>query len=183
MKIIALCISIFLFSINFAVAQDSKKLSRKEKKELKKQEQIAQNQAILELLESKKWVIEAHTVFDRYNQSYQINPTINFVGVRDEEGALQLGFDGLIGWNGVGGVTIDGKITRYEIKQAKERANPSINIRFQGRGMSSATINVSVNSSGLATAKVNGDFGDRITFTGMIKSLEESTVYKAQSLF
>jgi hypothetical protein len=49
--------------------------------------------------------------------------------------------------------------------------------------MSSATINVSVNSSGLATAKVNGDFGDRITFTGMIKSLEESTVYKAQSLF
>ena len=183
MKISAICFWILLFTMNIVIAQDNKKLSRKEKKALKKEEQIAQNKAILALLESKQWVIEAHTVFDRYNQSYQINPTINFVGVRNEEGALQLGFDGLIGWNGVGGVTIDGKITRYEIKQVKERANPSINIRFQGRGVSSATINVSVNSSGQATAKVNGDFGDRITFTGMIKSLEESVVYKGQSLF
>ena len=150
---------------------------------MKKQEQIEQNMAILALLHSKQWVIEAHTVFDRYNQSYQINPTINFVGVKDEEGALQLGFDGLIGWNGVGGVTVYGKITKYEIKEGKEKSNPSINMRFQGRGSSSATISVTVNSSGLATAKVNGDFGERITFTGMIKPLEESTVYKGQSLF
>ncbi|MCK5467467.1 MAG: DUF4251 domain-containing protein [Cyclobacteriaceae bacterium] len=183
MRILVFCISFFIVTIGVSIAQENKKLSRKEKKELKKQQQIEQKKAILDLLSSKTWVIEAHTVFDRYNQSYQLNPTINFVGIKGEEGALQLGFDGLIGWNGVGGVTIDGKITKYEIKEGKENSSPTVNLRFQGRGVGSAIINITVNSSGQATARVNGDFGDRITFSGMIKSLEESSVYKGQSLF
>lgn len=183
MRLLAICCCIFFVTVHISQAQQNQKLSKKEKKELKKQQQIAQNKAILEILYSKKWVIEAHTVFDRYSQSYQINPSINFVGVKDGEGALQLGFDGLIGWNGVGGVTVDGTVTKYEIKEGKEKSNPTINLRFQGRGVGSATINVTVNSSGQATAKVNGDFGERITFSGIIKSLDESVVYKGQSLF
>lgn len=183
MRILAFCLCILLTGINESIGQESKKLSKKERKELKKQQQLEQKKAIIELLYSKKWVIEAHTVFDRYSQSYQLNPSINFVGINDDEGALQLGFNGLIGWNGVGGVTVDGKITKYEIKEGNEKSNPTLNLRFQGRGVGSATINVTVNSSGQATARVNGDFGERITFSGIIKSLEESIVYKGQSLF
>ena len=183
MKILVFCIGLFLFAINGSVAQEHKKLSKKEKKELKKQQQIEQKKALVDLLNSKAWVIEAHTVYDRYNQSYQLNPTINFVGVNGDEGALQLGFDGLIGWNGVGGVTIDGKVTDYEINEGKSKSSPAVNLRFRGRVVGSATINVTINLSGQATARVNGDFGDRITFSGMIKSLEDSSVYKGQSLF
>ena len=183
MRILVFCISFLFITISVSIAQENKKLSRKDRKELKKQQQIEQKKAILDLLYSETWVIEAHTVFDRYNQSYQLNPTINFVGIKGEEGALQLGFDGLIGWNGVGGLTIDGKITKYEIKEGKENSSPTVNLRFQGRGVGSAIINITVNSSGQATARVNGDFGDRITFSGMIKSIEESSVYKGQSLF
>ena len=183
MRILALSICMLFVSLNETIAQEEKKLSRKERKELKKQQQLEQKKVILELLYSKQWVIEAHTVYDRYNQSYQLNPSINFVGIKNEEGALQLGFDGLIGWNGVGGVTIDGNVTKYEVKEGKEKSSPVLNLRFQGRGAGSATINVTVNSSGQATARVNGDFGDRITFAGVIRSLENSTVYKGQSLF
>lgn len=183
MKIIIFCISFFLFTINVSIAQQNKKLSRKERKELKKQQQIEQKKAILNLLKGQAWVIEAHTVFDRYNQSYQLNPSINFVGIKGEEGALQLGFNGLIGWNGVGGVTVDGTITKYEIKEGKEKSNPTVNLRFQGRGIGSASITINVNSSGQATARVSGDFGDRITFSGIIKSINDSSVYKGQSLF
>lgn len=183
MRILLICLCLFILYANNTIAQETQKLSKKERKELKKQQQIAQKKAILDLLYNKEWVIEAHTVFDRYNQSYQLNPTINFVGVNGDEGAMQLGFDGLIGWNGVGGVTIDGSVTKYEIKEGKEKQSPVANLRFQGRGIGSATINITVNTSGQATAKVSGDFGDRITFSGIIKSLEESTVYKGQSLF
>ena len=108
---------------------------------------------------------------------------INFVGIKGDEGALQLGFDGLIGWNGVGGVTIDGKVTKYEVKEGKNNSSPTVSLRFQGRGVGSASINVTLNSSGQASARISGDFGDRITFSGIIKSLDESTVYKGQSLF
>ena len=183
MRIIVIYLGLIILFTHSTIAQENQKLSRKERKELKKQEQIAQKKAILDLLYKKAWVIEAHTVFDRYNQSYQLNPTINFVGVNGDEGAMQLGFDGLIGWNGVGGVTIDGKVTKYEIKEGKENQSPTANLRFQGRGVGSASINISVNTSGQATARVSGDFGDRITFSGIIKSLEESSVYKGQSLF
>lgn len=175
------CITFIIGSPAFS--QETEKLSKKERKELKKKQRIEQKRALLELLHSKQWVIEAHTVFDRYNQSYQINPSINFVGIKGEEGAMQLGFDGLIGWNGVGGVTIDGSVTLYEVKEGKDNQNPSASIRFQGRGVGSASINISLTSSGQATAKVSGDFGDRITFSGMIKPLEDSMVYKGQSLF
>lgn len=183
MRIVAFFICLLFINLSDIIAQEKTKLSRKEKKELKKQQQAEQKRVLLDLIHSKMWVIEAHTVFDRYNQSYQLNPTINFVGIKEEEGALQLGFDGLIGWNGVGGVTLDGKVTKYEVKEGKGDAMPSVSIRFQGRGVGSAIINVSLNSSGQATAKVNGDFGDRITFSGMIKPLDESNVYKGQSLF
>jgi hypothetical protein len=183
MRILAVCIVIFITNITFSVAQEEKKLSKKERKELKNQQLAEQKQAILTLLNAKAWVIEAHTVYDRYSQSYQLNPTINFVGVNGDEGALQLGFNGLIGWNGVGGVTVDGSVTKYEVKEGKDNSAPTVNLRFQGRAVGSATISVTVNTSGQATARVNGDFGERITFSGMLKSLEESNVYKGQSLF
>ena len=183
MRLLALGFCLIYFNITTLLAQEEKKLTKKERKELKKQQQREQAKAILDLLYSKQWVIEAHTVFDRYNQSYQLNPTINFVGVKEDEGALQLGFDGLIGWNGVGGITVDGKITKYELKEGKEKTGPSLTMHFSGRGMASAIISVSVTTSGQATARVNGAFGDRITFAGQLRSLDESVVYKGQSIF
>ncbi len=175
-------ICIFLL-FDLAIAQDTQKLSKREKKEQQQKEAESQKKAIIELLKNKAWVIEAHTVLDRYNNSFQLNPSINFVGVKGDEGALQLGFNGLIGWNGVGGVTIDGTVTKYELLEGNQKQGPSVNLRFQGRGVGSATISISVNTSGQATARVSGDFGERITFSGMIVSLENSTVYKSQSLF
>jgi len=183
MRLIVCCIGLLFFSSVSLLGQDNKNLSKKEKKEQRKQLQIEQKKAIMTLLESKEWVIEAHTVFDRYSLSYQLNPSINFVGIKGNEGAMQLGFDGLIGWNGVGGVTIDGSVTKYEIKEGKENMSPTVNLRFQGRGIGSATVSISVTTAGQATARVNGDFGERITFSGIIKPLSESIVYKGQSLF
>lgn len=175
---------IFILSLcTSGLAQENPKISKREKKELKQKESQANKKALIELLENKAWVIEAHTVLDRYNNSFQLNPSLNFIGVNGDEGAMQLGFNGLIGWNGVGGITIDGKVTNYEFVEGKEKQGPSLTLRFQGRGMGSANISISVNTSGQATARVSGDFGDRITFSGMIVPLENSTVYKGQSLF
>ncbi len=170
-------------SVDISVAQEKKKLSKKEKKELKKELELEKRKAIMELLLSQEWIIEAHTVYDKHNQSYQISPTTNFVCIKGEDGIIQLGFDGLIGWNGVGGITLDGKVTSYKIIEGKKNNNPSINLRFQGRGVGSANINITVNSSSQANAKVSGDFGDRVTFSGVLKSKDESAVYKGQSLF
>ncbi|NJN26288.1 MAG: DUF4251 domain-containing protein [Cyclobacteriaceae bacterium] len=182
MRIVLCCIAMLMAYPACLIAQNQK-ISKKERKELELQQQIAQKKAMLDLLESQEWVLEAHTVFDRYNVSYQINPTINFVGIQGTNGVMQLGFDELIGWNGVGGVTIQGNVTKYELKAGKAKGNPVVTLRFQGRGMGAATLAISVNPTGQAMAKVNGDFGDRIIFSGIIKALSESAVYQGSSLF
>ncbi len=183
MRNLFFCFLILTIPVSTALSQENKKLSKKEQKELRKKLEVEQKEAILELLQNKEWVIEAHTVYDRYNQSYQISPTINFIAVKGKEGVIQLGFDKLIGWNGVGGITLDGQVTSYKIVEGKKNNNPSVSLRFEGRGVGSAKIMITVNSSSQATAKVSGDFGDRITFSGILKSIDESSVYKGQSIF
>ena len=180
-----LLILIFLISTSlFAQEMEGKqKLTKEQRKELRKQKTLENKQKIIDLLNSQQWIIEANTVYDRYNQSYQLNPTINFVGVDNKDAALQLGFDGVVGWNGVGGVTIDGTVTSYKVNEGKGNSSPSVSLRFSGRGTGSANIHVTVNSSGNATARVNGDFGSRITFQGQLVPVSESVVYKGQSLF
>jgi len=183
MKKYIFSISILFIISGISIAQQAEKLSKSERKEQKKMLAEKQKMALVDLLKSKAWVIEAHTVLDRYNRSFQLNPTINFVGVKDKEGAIQLGFNGLIGWNGVGGITIDGDVTKYDLLEGKGNQGPTLSLRFQGRGVGSAMISISVNLSGQATARVTGDFGDRITFLGSLVSLDDSVVYKGQSLF
>ena len=161
--------------------QGNQKLTKEQRKELRKQKTLENRQKMVGLLKSKQWILEANTVYDRYNQSYILDPTINFVGINGKEAALQLGFNGVVGWNGVGGVTVEGTVTSYKVNE--DKSGPSVSMRFSGRGAGSANIHVTVNSTGNATARVNGDFGSRITFQGQLVPVSESRVYQGQSLF
>ena len=185
MKNIVVILMMIVLSTTSTFAQISEKdLSRAEKKALRKEKEEKQMEEIIQLLHSKAWVIETHTVYDRYNQSYQMNQTLNFIGVKGEEGAIQLSFDGILGWNGVGGITLEGKVTSYEVKEGKKGNTPQVNLRFQGKaGIGSARINITVISSGQATARYSGDQGDRLTFSGQLVAIGNSSVYKGQSLF
>lgn len=162
---------------------DMSKLSKKERKALRKQQEEESIKMYIAILESKEWVIEAHTLYDRYQNSYILNPTINFVGMAKDHGAIQLGFDGLVGWNGVGGVTIDGSIDGYTIQERKGEKTPAARMTFRGRGTGSATVSLSVNSSGQARVDVSGNFGDRFSFAGRFVPMSQSVVYKGQSLY
>lgn len=183
-KVVVLLLMIAISAASTFAQVSEKKLSKAEKKAMRKEKEEKQLEEITTMIHAKAWVIEAHTVYDRTNRSYQINPTLNFVGVNGDEGAIQLGFDGVSGWNGIGGITLDGKITDYEIKEGKQGQAPTLTLRFQGRaGIGSARIIITVNSSGQATARYTGDHGDRVTFAGQIVPLAESRVYKGQSFF
>jgi hypothetical protein len=181
----------FLLAVLIAVgpammAQDNsagQEITREEKKAAKQQQQDIDLKKIESILASRQWVLEAHTVQDRYGNSFHLNPTINFVAVDGDNGTVQLGFNGLVGWNGVGGVTIEGNVTVYEMEKVKKNRSPRVSLRFQGRGAGWASIDLTVNTSYQATARLLGDFGDRITFQGQLVPLSESVVYKGQSLF
>jgi len=162
---------------------DTKKLSKEERKalrEAKKAEEARQKEIVFELnkdiANNKSWVIEAHTVFPKGGGSIPMDPTINFVSTREDETTIQLSFNGLVGWNGVGGITLDGKISKYEVNESKN----AINIRMTaiGPGMGPVDLMATVDINGNGRVTVSGNWGERITFSGNFVSFGNSRIFK-----
>ena len=111
--------------------EKTKKEMRAEKKADKKAERKAADaEALLKsnsLLVSKQWVLEATRVYGKSGRSFNLDPNINFVSIQEKDGVVQLSFSGLVGWNGIGGITIEGNVTRYEVKEPnKEGTGASV---------------------------------------------------------
>ena len=162
---------------------DTKELTKEEKKALKKakkEEQKLQREEALNNFEiyanNRQWVLEAYMVFDKAGQSYSMDPNINFVGADKEQATIQLSFNGIMGWNGVGGITQDGKIGTYTITKSKSVI--TIRMTAMGSGMGPVDILLTVSGDGIGSATVSGNWGDRITFKGKFVPLSESSVYK-----
>ena len=115
--------------------------------------------------------------------SFQLNSNINFVGFDGKYATIQLAFDQLIGWNGVGGITLDGTIENVEVKKGKNDIGVSatINVRPKTGGMIRMVFRSS--SDGNARVDVSGAYGDKFSFQGRIVSLAETTVYKGTPIF
>lgn len=162
--------------------EEWKKMSPKERKEYKQKILIDSKQKTLVALNSRAWVLEANTVQDHYGESYIIEPSLNFVGVAGENSTLQLGESGAIGINGVGGITLDGKVKKHDIDEGKKATSP-MSVRLEVSGASSGFVSILVNVSpdGNASATVTDMYGNRLTYRGQIKALGESRVFKGMT--
>ena len=135
-----------------------------------------------EIFEQKSFVLEATTVYSKKGRTFQMNPSINFVKLDNGEGVLQLAFHQIIGWNGIGGITLEGKVRNYKVDKGDGTKMPSVQFDMNGT-LGWATVRINVNSSGLARATVDaGMSGGRITFSGPLVPLSESNVYQGQSI-
>jgi hypothetical protein len=167
---------------------DTKNLSKEERKALrkaKKEEEKRKREVALQEFEkyadNKQWVVEAHTVFNKEGLSFQMDPNINFVGVDKDDVTVQLSFNGIMGWNGVGGVTLDGKIGKYEYQSDKKSV--TIEMSAMGSSIGMVDIFITITGDGNGRANVSGNWGERITFQGKFVSLTESTVYKGSTTY
>ena len=192
MKITYLFVAFFLSVSITGYAQtenpDTKNLTKEERKAMrkaKKEEDKRKREEALknfeEYAENREWVVEAYLVFDKQGQSYQMDPTINFVSVIGEKTVIQLSFNGLIGWNGVGGITLEGKIGKYEHSSDGKSVNITMSAMGSALGIVDIFLSVTGDSNGRAT--VSGNWGERITFQGKFVSLEESLIYKGTTTY
>lgn len=164
------------------------------KKEEKKKEKAAKKAAKIEadsisnanlkmMVASKAFVLEANTLYARSGQSFILNSTTSFVGFDGKNSTIQLAFDQLVGWNGVGGVTLDGTIAKFEIIDNKKGFGFTINVTVRQKVGGAVTMIFRVSSDGNARVDMSGTFGEKLTYQGRIVSLAETSVYKGTSLF
>jgi len=129
-----------------------------------------------QVLESKMFVLEARKVQNEYGNQYIVNNTLNFLMVDTTSSTIQIGSDSGLGPNGVGGITLKGKISNWEI--TKDESHGSFSIHLTVTTPESANeIFIDVSSFGNAKATVSGNKIRKFTYIGKLVSLKDSKVY------
>ncbi|MCA1741904.1 MAG: DUF4251 domain-containing protein [Bacteroidales bacterium] len=171
MKKIAASVIVLLFTIA-ASAQGQVSLSKEEKKALKleqkKQKETELSMNTAEALRSGTFVLKADRIRGRGGPSMNVDPTINFVAVEGKDAYVQVSPSSGYGLNGLGGVTLRGKITSLDIEQGKKHGSYNIVVNTIGHG-GNITIFMNVNKTGeMASATVNTNWGNRIELNGYL---------------
>ena len=167
---------LILFPVLF-YAQDAK-LSKSEKKEQKKVENDEQLKALYKIVESRQFVVEADQVYSSEGEIFNVMSSVNFFAVDSAFSTIQLSFVGLVGWNGVGGVTVDGRIDRFDINEFVSDKPITLNGSIIPRSGGNAQFTMYVYSTGMANVTVTGNWGSSITFQGRLFTLADSKVFK-----
>jgi len=184
MKKIITILLVLAFGLSLTAQEEQK--SKKEIRAERKQQELLQRDALRTIQDgwakNKTFVLEATQVFGKKGQMFQLTPSTNFVYVNGDQAILQLSFNGLSGWNGVGGITIKGKITKYKCDSENKNKPIYIQMSIQGsEGFQDVTLWIS--NSGSGEAQITDIKGNRIRFTGDVVSLEESKVFIGNSRF
>jgi hypothetical protein len=186
MKRIVLLMLLFSFTLTFQSFGQEKKLTRKERRAIEKQKQ-AQMDSVLAIqikraIDEKKWVLEADRLSNKVGQTVNVNSNLNFVALEGDEAYVQLGRDSGMGPNGVGGVTVRADVSKYEVKAGK-KGTYYIHV-FLTSALGSFDIRIDMNNTGqMASATVQGNSSRRVTYSGRLVPLSQSSVYKGTPLF
>ncbi len=178
MKIhVILLILVLVFSavIPAATAQDTmltkkeqKKLERVKKKKKRAEQNADEKEKLAKLLSHKFFVFRASRIYNNSGQSFSVSPNINFLSVIDTLVTFQFGFDQLIGWNGVGGITLEGFTENYvfnENKDSKKTMTVESRVR-PANSVGSPYFTITVMDDGQANLNLTMSRGGTIRMTG-----------------
>ena len=181
--LLMLVFSLSLSAISYAQdgkSKEQKKLSRAEKKALKQAQMKAEKDSILQIIESKQWVMESYQLQFRGRYNYNVSPSNNFIVVKGDRFLWQYAFNGATGANGIGGATLDGRFTKFEVNPGdKVKSAIRIQMKTLASGTGPVSITMSVNSDGDAKIFIQPSFrNEYMIFIGKLVPLDATNNYK-----
>jgi hypothetical protein len=174
-----------------AYSQEDGKLSKSELKKLQKEQKKAdeanrlEEQAVLtnQMVTGQQYVLEADFLSDKYGSRVPVQSTLNFVLVDSTRGTLQLGSALSVGYNGVGGTTVDGNISNYKYTMiGKNKDSYSVSMNFMST-LGSYDITMMVTADGYADATIRGNWPGVLNYHGRLVPLQLSRIYKGHPSF
>ena len=149
---------LFIFILfTFSLTAQDKKKTRKERKEREKKEQAAKFEVAKQLILDSAFIIPADRIALKSGVTGTVQNNINFVKVFKKQGVLQVSpsHSSELGLNGLGGFTIKGDITNYEVKDKGDKIYLRIYLKDK---MANAILNISLYGGTNATVDVSGMF-------------------------
>jgi len=168
----------FLITLN-SNSQDIK-LSRQERKEVRKAQMAANFYVLDSLLNSKSFVLEADYLQNGYGYRVPVVSGLNFIKVDELKGILQTGSDFRIGYNGVGGVTAEGSIGSWKIGKNLKALSHTIQFSLLTQ-IGYYDVFMIVSSDNHATATIRGSGRGQLTWDGHLETINNSRVFKGHN--
>lgn len=155
------------------------KLKQKEAEEKQRQTDI---KITSHLIKNQRYILMADEISNRYGNRLYVNRMLNFVLVDSINAIIQVGDNHSIGSNGVGGFTIDGRITKYEVKKNEKKKSYYISFWVQSPG-GSFDVSLNISESGYTSASVSSaTMGGRLSYYGKLEPIQKRKIYKGNSL-
>ena len=184
---ILLCFGIMLH----AGAQDDLSLSKKEIKRFQKEQRKLDQKAELErmggitkwMVTSQQFVLEANDLSDRYGNRVPVSSTINFIMVDSSTGVMQLGNAYSMGYNGVGGTTLEGRISEYKVRTiGKKKEAWSVSWTLSST-LGTYNISLTVSANGNADASIRSNWPGNINYHGNLVPISRARIYKSSTTY
>jgi hypothetical protein len=175
-----LAFGFFLIFLN-GNSQDIR-LSRQERKEVRKAQMAANFYLIDSLLNAKSFVLEADYLANKYGYMIPVVSNLNFIKVDGSNGILQTGSNTGIGYNNVGGVTTQGNIGDWKLTKNLKSMSFSLHFNLL-TNLGAFDILMTVSSDNHASATITANNPGRLTWDGHLKTIDNSRVYKGRETF
>lgn len=162
-------------------AQEAK-LSRQELKEIRQARLEADFHILDTLISSRNFVLKADYLRTRDGVLVPVPSGLNFIMVNMDEGVLQTGSNSGNGYNGVGGVTAQGKIGKWDL--SKDSKKLTFTLRFSMLStIGNYDVLMFIGADGNAAATITGMSSGWLTWDGQIYSIGSSRVFKGQETY
>ena len=113
-------IMLMALSVVAGQAQETRELTRQEKKEMQARLDSLLHVEAEEAVNARAFTLEADKVMFKYGETAYVTSTTNFVSVKGDDAVVQVAFNVPVsGPNGLGGVTVDGSVSSYEVEKDK----------------------------------------------------------------
>lgn len=181
-KMVSILICALALMVGHIQAQEVE-LTKEEKKALQEKIDSIQHAEAVEAINAKKFTLEADQVVFKYGQTAYVTSNTNFVSVDGEDAVVQVTFNiPAAGPNGLGGVTVNGKVSSYEMRTDK-RGTLYLSMNVMGVGIS-ARLDISMpKGTNNATVTITPNFNsNRLTLNGVILPAFKSSVFKGRSI-
>jgi hypothetical protein len=176
--------------LNIYSQDDQQVMDKKELKALEKEKRDAEKKEIEEnekknvafMIENHRFVLEANYLSGRSGANIPVNSTLNFIAIDSAKGVIQLANSWGMGSNGLGGITVDGTVTRYKVtkKENKRGANYTVMMSLM-TSLGMYDICVWSSQNGYADATITGLSRGSLKYSGKLELLGVSRVYKGHS--
>ncbi|MDE5626766.1 MAG: DUF4251 domain-containing protein [Candidatus Amulumruptor sp.] len=136
----------------------------------------------LDAVENREFVLEADKLVFKYGQQAYVSSSTNFIALYGEKAVVQVAPFNSGGPNGVGGITLDGRVTNLEMKKEKS-GSVMLSMNVMGPIISAQVVMRLIERSNRATVTISSNFrSSRITLEGVVVPAEASNVYKGTSI-